>query len=224
MTESYQLIDDAELSLYLVVYEELMRQYKRIQSDPSLVLSDAFWTEMFVIASANIVPELTKSSLNGAALSLAEVTEELPDNLFENVRLAAQQRGGELIRGINDTTRQRVIELLDRSILENWTEQELTDALLNLPGSPFGEVRARLISITETTNAYMGGAEIAAEELRNAGYIAELIWNTVRDDLVCPICEPRDGRAQGDGWTNTGAAHPGCRCFTVTRVRKLVPE
>lgn len=219
--KSYELVDDEELALYLLVLEELSRQYDRIKNNPALVLSDAFWAEMFALASASIVPALTDYTLNGAAVSLADI-EELPPDLFENVRLAAQQRGGELIRGINDTTRGKVIDLLDQSIVENWTEQELTDALVNFPGSPFGETRARLIAITETTSAYIDGAGIAAEELRNKGYIVEIIWQTVNDDLVCPICAPRNGRAQGDGWTELRAAHPGCRCFAIIRAKKMV--
>lgn len=220
MPEPFELQSDEELALYLLVIEELKRQYRRIVDDPTLVLQDAFWAEMAGLFIASTVPQLIDVGERGARLALAEV-EELPPDLFEDVRLAARQRGGELIRNITETTRNQVVDLLDSSIIENWTEDQLTEALTGLPGSPFGETRARLIAITETTTMYIDGAGIAAEELRNQGYVVNVIWQTVRDDLVCPICEPRQGTAQGTLWDELRAAHPGCRCFVVLEATKM---
>lgn len=224
MAEPFELVDDEELMLYLLVFEMLGRQYEAIKDNPQVVLSDAFWAREASLAISEIVPLLAQFAVNGANLSLAGTelayVESVP-NMIEDVRLAAQQQAGQLIRNISETTRNQVVELLDQSIIENWNLDQLTEALTGLPKSPFGEVRARMIAVSETTDAYIKGAELAGEELRNAGYLVTHIWQTVNDDRVCEICEPRNGKPQGSNWTLMEKAHIGCRCFTTTEIRKI---
>jgi len=42
------------------------------------------------------------------------------------------------------------------------------------------------------------------------------VWQTRNDEIVCPICGPRHGKEEGDGWTKDDGppAHPRCRCWT----------
>ena len=221
VAEPYQLVDDEELFLFLLVMEMLERQFGAVSANTDLLFSEAFWAAEASVAVREIAQTLTEFMMNGANISLQDTelvfVESVPE-LFENVRFAAEKHAGELIRGINETTRDKVAALLEQSIVDNWSLDELTEALT---GGPFGEVRARLVAVSETTNSYIQGAAYAADELRNAGYQATLIWNTVRDDRVCQICEPRDGQPQGSNWSEEKGAHPGCRCFTTTEVTKI---
>ena len=93
----------------------------------------------------------------------------------------------------------------------------------NLLTPIFGETRAKNIAITESTRAFAEGNAIAAEELRNNGFIVNEIWNTVNDNLVCAICDPLNGTVRGVGWNMlppTGS-HIGCRCFITNEVVEI---
>jgi hypothetical protein len=72
-----------------------------------------------------------------------------------------------------------------------------------------------MISITEVTRAASEGEQEIVNRLimDNPGIVAVDIWQTNRDDRVCPICGPRHNRKRGDGWTENPPAHPRCRCW-----------
>lgn len=217
---SYELIDDEELYLYLLALEMLERQRKKLGANAQLVLDESFWREESHLAFLAIAPVLAEFAVNGARNAVDLVFVDSVDELFDNVRFAAQQKAAEHIEGINAVTKQKVIDLLDQSIAENWSLDELQEALMGFPNSPFGEQRARLIAVTETTSAYMEGAEIAAQELRNQGYQTTLYWDTANDNIVCEICGPRHGMPQGSNWTEAKPAHPGCRCGIRIEAKK----
>lgn len=82
----------------------------------------------------------------------------------------------------------------------------------------FGENRARAIAITEITRAYAAATVATQKMLQNANIETELIWRTSNDELVCPICGPRNGKKQGSNWTEPPPAHPRCRCWMTIRV------
>jgi uncharacterized protein with gpF-like domain len=213
---SYELIDESEYLLFAVVIEELKRQKGLIFDDPALIFTDAFWAAEFAMMADALRPlinEVVAEAIEFGVADLASVVDV--DPVIENASIFAEQQTGQLITKINDTTRNEVQDILARSVEENWDLARLTEELTPL----FGEQRAKLIAITETTNAYQGGADFAAAELQGQGYNAVLVWSTVRDSRVCQICEPRDGKVQGDGWQDTGAAHPGCRCDVIVEIK-----
>lgn len=90
-------------------------------------------------------------------------------------------------------------------------------------GRIYGPYRAEMISVTETTRSITEGGRLVADELRRQGINMIERWITARDEYVCPICMPRDGKPEGDGWTkNDGPpAHPRCRCETVFELPKI---
>ena len=80
----------------------------------------------------------------------------------------------------------------------------------------YGPKRAETVTITEITRASAQGQQAAIREIeasvREAGLRPVLYWNSANDSLVCPICGPRHGKRQGDGWTELPPAHARCRC------------
>ncbi len=87
-----------------------------------------------------------------------------------------------------------------------------------LEGRAFSEERARAIAVTETTGAVTAGEVGFIGELEAAydGYIESTsIWITERDERVCPLCEPLDGkpgRIWREAWPSGPPRHPICRC------------
>lgn len=116
----------------------------------------------------------------------------------------------ELITGINETSMRRVQGLLAQWVAEPTTLGALRDELTPI----FGSVRAQLIATTEVTRAYAEGAirsytaagfaegrpevPIPQHPTCRCFYSLEIlpdgtaywIYNTARDDEVCPICRP----------------------------------
>lgn len=219
MPEPFELIDEDELLIFLAMLEYLENQSAQLMANPELVLSDAFWADEAAAGTAALVPVVEEFMYNGAINALGELPAD-PNAFFGHVQTAAQNHVGNLIKGINETTQSQVVDLLDKSIAENWSLDELTEALMDFPGSPFGQQRARMIAVTETTNAYMHGAEVLGEQLINEGYEVEYIWLTANDDRVCEICAPRHLQPRGTNWEDMGAPHPGCRCDVDVRKKR----
>ena len=213
-----ELIDETELLFYEIVLRQLKRQKKKVLADPSVIFTDAFWADEVSQMDSAITPFLIALSAEVVWNSLSDFASVVSvDPVIANAEFFAQNLSGTLTKNINDTTLKKVRDILAQSVDEQWGLDQLTDALS--ADRLFGEQRARLIAITETTNVYQGGAEFAMQELRAQGYDAYLVWVTVRDAHVCEICEPRDGKEQGDGWDQVGSAHPGCRCDVIIEIR-----
>jgi hypothetical protein len=217
MTEPWELIDETELLFYEIVRRQLKRQQAALFANPALVFDDTFWAEEAREMNSAILPFLIGVAADAIRFSIADLASVVDiDPVIEGARTFATQFVGEQVTRINSVTRTQVQDLLARSIDEQWGLDQLTEALEPL----FDNARARLIAISETTDTYMAGANFAKEELVNQGYDAVLVWITVRDSKVCQICEPRDGKEQGDGWEDPEKAHPGCRCEVVVEIRE----
>jgi len=65
-----------------------------------------------------------------------------------------------------------------------------------------------------------------ADELAAEGVTMIESWVTQRDERVCPICYPRDGKVLGDGWTRIDGppAHIRCRCDTAYKLPPMETE
>jgi hypothetical protein len=75
--------------------------------------------------------------------------------------------------------------------------------------------------VTEVTRAYAAGELEGVKLAEAAGYRMEQVWHTNRDELVCAICAPNDGKGRSQGWTVAGPpAHPRCRCWLTSRMAK----
>lgn len=120
----------------------------------------------------------------------------------------------ELVRGINNTSRTQLQALFGRFFNEPVPLRELTQKLTQL----YGPVRAEMIAVTEVTRAASAGQALVVSDLRRQGVGMISIWRTQADEIVCPICSPRDGKLRGDGWTLDPPAHVRCRCWREDKV------
>ena len=124
----------------------------------------------------------------------------------------ARQYSSALVYGMSETTS----EILRRAIAA-YFQQSMTQAQLReLLAPSFGPVRAEMIAITETTRAAVEGErQMAAALYAESGIKTRPIWKTMNDELVCPICGPRNEQEiRGDNVTmgEYPPAHPRCRC------------
>jgi len=127
----------------------------------------------------------------------------------------ARQYGFGLVKDINTTTRSNL-----QSIIPGFFEESgrtIGDLKQSLSGT-FGPVRAEMIAITETTRAASEGQLWLEDELRKDGIATYRVWQTNRDETVCPICAPRHGKRIEDG--QLPPAHPRCRCWWNLEVEK----
>ena len=127
----------------------------------------------------------------------------------------------ELVTGINDTSARYLQSAVDRYYRDAQTVGELAAGLAQYEeftrraGRLFGVDRATVIAITETTRAAVEGERGIADELAKERIQMEDFWVTRNDEVVCTICAPRNGVAEGKGtgdayWTKRDGppAHP----------------
>ena len=127
----------------------------------------------------------------------------------------AEDRARNLVRQLNTTSNRRLNRLLDRYWDKPTTLAEFQRQLTNYVFAP---ERARASAITEITRASAAAQEAIANDLREQGVGLRTIWQTNNDEMVCPICGPRHGMAQGTDWFDLPPAHVNCRCFTTHEV------
>lgn len=129
-------------------------------------------------------------------------------------REAAARYGYDLISRIEETTRRAMQESVAR-----WVDngEPLTSLVRDLEPL-FGRKRAEMIAQTETTRAYQMGAEAS---YRESGVVDEMEWQTAADELVCPVCGPKQGQRMALGSSDVPPAHPRCRCWTAPVVKEV---
>jgi SPP1 gp7 family putative phage head morphogenesis protein len=113
----------------------------------------------------------------------------------------------DLIKGITETTRRQT-----QKAVSDWISSGAPlDALEAVLQKTFGSVRANMIAVTEVTRVF---AEGNAAAWSSAGLVDKVRWNTAKDDLVCPICQPRAGEEYDlNDVTHRPPAHIRCRCW-----------
>jgi hypothetical protein len=135
----------------------------------------------------------------------------------------------DLVKGLNDTTRETTAAELDhlRTQIPAFFERPMTRGDLEArlaENGLFGPARAEKIAVTEITRAAAEGERAVADELAKTGIIMVERWETNKDDLVCPICAPLDGKVLGDGWTRADGPPRHCRCRCVINFTLPKPD
>lgn len=177
-------------------------------------LTDDVWQQIEAVMFEAMTPELEAVFLQAIQDMESEVSVSFDtEAVNENARQFARDYGFELVRGVNETSRQELQRLFESFFDEPVTNRALQEQLTRL----YGPVRAELIAITEVTRAAAEGERAVIEDLREQGVELVAVWQTLRDELVCPVCGPRHNKRQGDGWQLLPPAHPRCRCFVVYR-------
>lgn len=175
-----------------------------------------FW-EKINNETANAVYPVLNDIYNEAAERMVDSLPIGVDWGIINERAAAwaRQYAFELIKGMNETTIRALQAALNSFFQNGMTREQLEAQLVRL----FGPVRAEMIAITEVTRAAVAGERAIAAELAKDGIDMVPYWLTRNDELVCPICGPRNNKPITDGVFPP--AHPRCRCGTRFELPKV---
>ena len=167
---------------------------------------------------AAVLPEMRNLTVDNTMRLSAEVGISFDPSVINTEALRwAREYTYDLVRGLNNTTRDQL--------------REATSAFMQTPGltigdvesliePTFGPVRAEMIAVTETTRAYSMATNRMNDLLQADGVPTVRVWNTMNDELVCPVCGPLEGAPESE-WSRQfpsgPPAHPNCRCSTSIR-------
>ena len=189
---------------------DVMRQLGN-PPDPSK-LDAVFYGSLATELAAVIQPKLEAVFLDMAKQAMDSTSIGIEWGIV-NQRAAtwANQYTFELVKGITGNTQAALQEKIANFFKTEMTMGELRESISPL----FGSVRADMISITEVTRASMQGelAIVAEIQKDNPNIKMIAVWQTSRDEIVCAICRPRNGKKRGEGWRDEPPAHVRCRCW-----------
>ena len=174
---------------------------------------------------AAVEPELTHLVLDNALRLSVEVGIGFDPAIINTEALRwAREYTYEWVQGLTATTRRQLQEVVSAFVeTPGMTIGDIKDLI----EPAFGPVRAEMIAVTETTRAYsMATNEMQGLLQREVPELATTrIWNTLNDELVCPVCGPLEG-APESVWSSQfpsgPPAHVNCRC--ETGISFLTPE
>lgn len=194
-----------------------------------------FWDSLDASLTAALEPLLTamatESALGlGASVGISGIT----NWSLVNARAAtwAKSYTFNLVSGIDNTTKTMLQDAISGFFKNAGVNMKSLAAQIQ-PGIPdlvnklgqmiTSETRSSMIAVTEVTRATSAGEEVLLAEIHrlNPNVLMIQIWSTANDEIVCPICRPRNGKTRGDGWTDPPPAHPRCRCQLLSRIAGL---
>lgn len=219
--------DRAERTLARIIGRQLSRQERRILDVLGVAavldnLDNEFWNaERSAMTAALLVP-LTEFVIDSAnfVIDSSPIGVDI-GTLNEQASSWAEQHAGRLITQVTDTTQSNVARAVARYL--QTPDAEFRD-LEKLIATQFTPARARMIAITEVTNSYGAGTELAQIELLKQGIPVVRRWHTMQDEKVCPICKPLNDtveefpRSGFRGGLMSEPAHPNCRCWTTNEL------
>jgi SPP1 gp7 family putative phage head morphogenesis protein len=203
-----------KFTAWLRDHKTVKRQVEGIGQD---ILSAGIWGDLAQALKQLLLPSFESMMQDAAQDALAQ----LPYNIgidFDEINAEAaewaQEYVGELITGINGTTKKNVQAAVANWIESGGTLPELTAKMSEIFNAPW---RAKMIAVTEVTKAFAYANEKAWMASR---VITRKEWQTAMDERVCPICGPLHGTMRKLGSSFPGGienppAHPNCRCWIV---------
>jgi len=176
------------------------------KKDPTTGLDDGSQVAKLM---APFYRQLLKDAFADASDAGVDVTFDLENEFVQQVLGSLAKN----IKGVAETTRQEVRDLISKQASEGWSLERLQKEIRER-GEIAGRTRAMLISRTESAAAYSQGSLAA---YKASGVVSHTEWLTAGDDLDCPICAALNGtRAElggsFDGGIDAPPAHPNCRC------------
>ena len=177
-------------------------------------LTPEFWETEAGKMLAGVRPEIEAMAV-AAAVALSATVPLLWDEVVIAREAAewARQYAYSLVTGLNENT----MALLRRVIPQFIETPGMTIGDLRRELTPaFGERRAQMIAVTETTRAFEEGTREVQRELARGGLKRVREWRTAADERVCDVCGPLNGLTE-DQWVDTDGPplHPRCRCWAV---------
>lgn len=184
-----------------------------------LAVDEATWGEALAAVLAEVMLTAARTALDDLRVATSF---EIPT---ERIEAQIRQHAGDLVRGLNETTRGELRSILERAVEERLSYSEAAKLLRNR-FVEFGALvplhhihdRAELIAVTEIGQAYIRGQQQVGNALQAAGLAMEKAWLTAQDERVEPECE-ENGAAGWIPWDeqfpsghDAPLAHPGCRC------------
>ena len=213
--------DKAERRLLRLIKERLNGQYEQVVKllgdPPDLAnLTQEFWATETGKMLAAVRPELEALALQAGEQIIATGVGIAWDLVAEGAATWAAEHAGRMIAGVTETTRTQVGKVVERYFRESG---QSTGDLARSLEPWFSPARAEAIAVTEVTTAAAEGTRAAAQVAEAAGYTMDPVWHTNRDDLVCAICAPNDGKRKSEGWTVEAIpGHVRCRCWQTYKV------
>jgi SPP1 gp7 family putative phage head morphogenesis protein len=137
------------------------------------------------------------------------------DQANQVVQSYLKSQAAEHVKGINQTTREKLRSALAEGLNAKETNAELADRVRSVFTDAKG-YRAQLIARTETAQAYSWANQ---QTLEGTGVVQEFSWLTAGSD-ACATCNPMHGKRRKPGKQYTGGlmpgfAHPACRCSEI---------
>lgn len=175
-------------------------------------LSDEFWsdeeTALAALLASLYLQTLAQGVAGGEALLPAEF-QNLVDEASVGAASTAQFQlfRDETLADIMATTREGVDAIYDDWLANDGENIALLAAMI---APLFSDARAESIAVTETTRAFSAGNALLWSVL---GFVSAYRWNTQRDERVCPLCGPLDGRIYLITSSVKPPRHPNCRCW-----------
>jgi hypothetical protein len=211
-----------ERELVRPISKELNRQRKAVNAEVAKDFPDfeLLWENFREGMTVALIPPLIDIYDQAAARTTGEVIaskQNLLGDLLTNARRWATAYALGIATSTTTTTR-RIVTTVLATVAS--TPGMTTADFKDMTAKAFSVERAKSIAITEATRAQFEGTRDTQSELHKLGFTTHLIWFTVNDDRVCPICAPLEGQAEdtpGSGiWDGgiTQPAHTGCRCRT----------
>lgn len=195
---------------------ELLNEIMDALGDPPdlAAITPAFWESLRARFTGLLSPALEAIFVASVEAQMGAIGIGIAwDLVNERAAQWASQYTFDLVSGITETRQQMLQQAVSDFFRQAWDLRDLAERLAR----EYGPVRSEMIAVTEVTRAVNAGEQAFREEAEKLGAAFEVIWQTANDERTCPICEPRNGKAQGDGWEDLPPAHPNCRCFTNSR-------
>lgn len=140
---------------------------------------------------------------------------ELIKPLNKQAQVWAEEHAGELITGLEETTRDEIGDYLADSFREGVSREEIADALSDIYG--FSDDRAKLIAVTEAQRANGAGSVEGLRQAAKNGLAVKKEW--ICDPDPCPVCEENQDAGAIDvnelfpSGDDGEPQHPNCMCF-----------
>ncbi len=180
-----------------------------------MAIHETFWDKEIEILAKLLFPLVRDAAMAGVEEGIAQLGVDVGiDWNLVNRKVVeyAEKYTYQLVRGITETTRNFFQEKFSEWINSGKPLRDLIDELTPL----FGEVRAEMIAITETTRLFQEGNLLAWLE---SGVVSGFIYQTSEDELVCPICSPNANMEYAlDDMEHSPPLHVRCRCWSKPRV------